>query len=65
MTRTVVFVAHTGQISGAEKVLLRLVDQALANGYDVVIACPAGPLVDALPRESTHLPIPALGQADA
>ncbi|BBZ27697.1 glycosyl transferase [Mycolicibacterium madagascariense] len=58
---TLLFVAQTGQLSGAEKVLLDLVGEALAQGYAAIVACPAGPLVDALPAASTHVPIPALG----
>jgi glycosyltransferase involved in cell wall biosynthesis len=57
----VLFVAQTGQVSGAEKVLLNLVGEALAAGYEALVACPAGPLIDALPRGATHVPIPALG----
>lgn len=58
---TILFVAQTGQISGAEKVLLDLVDEALAEGFAAIVACPTGPLVDALPRAATHVLIPALG----
>jgi glycosyltransferase involved in cell wall biosynthesis len=60
-TSTILFVTQTGQLSGAEKVLLNLVDEALAQSFSVIVACPAGPLVDALPTRSTHLLIPALG----
>lgn len=58
---TILFVAQTGQLSGAEKVLLDLVDEALAEGFAAIVACPAGPLVDALPTASKHVLIPALG----
>jgi glycosyltransferase involved in cell wall biosynthesis len=58
---TILFVAQTGQLSGAEKVLLDLVDEALKEGFDAVVACPTGPLVEALPTGATHLLIPALG----
>jgi glycosyltransferase involved in cell wall biosynthesis len=58
---TILFVAQTGQLSGAEKVLLNLVDEAVAQGFAAIVACPAGPLVDALPRAATHVEIPALG----
>lgn len=58
---TVVFIAHTGQVSGAEKVLLQLVDEAIRNEHHVVVACPPGPLVQALPDKAIHRAIPALG----
>jgi glycosyltransferase involved in cell wall biosynthesis len=58
---TILFVAQTGQLSGAEKVLLNLVDEALAGGFRAIVACPAGPLAEALPDGATHLLIPALG----
>ena len=58
---TILFVAQTGQLSGAEKVLLNLVDEASTQGFNAIVACPAGPLADALPKGSTHVLIPALG----
>jgi O-antigen/teichoic acid export membrane protein/glycosyltransferase involved in cell wall biosynthesis len=58
---TVVFIAHTGQVSGAEKVLLQLVDEAIRNDHHVVVACPPGPLVQALPDKAIHRAIPPLG----
>ena len=48
---TVLFLAHTGQVSGAEKVLLDLIDEATRRGHATVIACPAGPLADRLPEQ--------------
>ncbi|MCX6468616.1 MAG: glycosyltransferase family 4 protein [Corynebacteriales bacterium] len=57
----VVFVAHSGQVSGAEKVMLDLARQALRDGHDVTVACPAGPLVDRLPPTVEHLAIDHLG----
>ncbi|OMC29666.1 glycosyltransferase [Mycobacterium sp. GA-1841] len=58
---SVVFVAHTAQVSGAEKVLSDLVDEALTRGYAVTVACPNGPLSQVLPAGCTHMPIPSLG----
>ncbi|WP_415976638.1 glycosyltransferase family 4 protein [Rhodococcus sp. 077-4] len=58
---TVLFLAHTGQVSGAEKVLLDLIDEAERSGHDTVIACPAGPLADRLPRTTRHIRIDELG----
>lgn len=57
---TVVFVAHTGLVSGAERMLLRLVDEACSTS-DVTVVCPAGPLADSLPESVRHVPIPVLG----
>lgn len=56
-----VFVAHSGQASGAEKVMLALVELALGRGYRVRVACPDGPLRALLPAEVGHVPIPELG----
>ncbi|MDV6231956.1 glycosyltransferase family 4 protein [Rhodococcus cercidiphylli] len=58
---TVLFLAHTGQVSGAEKVLLDLIDEAERRGYDTVIACPSGPLTDRVPTATRHIPIGELG----
>ncbi|MFC4128052.1 glycosyltransferase family 4 protein [Nocardia rhizosphaerae] len=59
--RRVVFVAHTGNASGAEKVMLDLVGLAVARGIRVEVVCPAGPLSARLPAEVGHVPIPELG----
>ncbi|MFI8565345.1 glycosyltransferase family 4 protein [Rhodococcus sp. NPDC078407] len=58
---TVLFLAHTGQVSGAEKVLLDLIDEADRRGHRTVIACPAGPLADRVPSTTRHIPIGELG----
>lgn len=58
---TVLFLAHTGQVSGAEKVLLDLIDEATRRGHATVIACPAGPLADRLPDTTRHVRIDELG----
>ncbi|MET0199190.1 glycosyltransferase [Rhodococcus sp. RS1C4] len=60
-TSTVVFVAHTGQVSGAEKMLLALVDRASETGHTVVVASPGGALATALPDGVRHVTIPELG----
>ncbi|GAA1461154.1 glycosyltransferase family 4 protein [Williamsia maris] len=62
-TRRIVFVASSGQVSGAEKVMADLVVEAQRTGYDVVVACPDGPLTGVLPADATHLAIPSLGLA--
>jgi glycosyltransferase involved in cell wall biosynthesis len=43
----VLYVSHTGLVSGAERALLDLLD-ALPNTIHPVVACPRGPLSDAL-----------------
>lgn len=55
------FVAHTGERSGAEKIMLMLVDAALAQGRRVVVACPDGPLAEALPAGCVRVRLPRLG----
>ncbi|MGW5339605.1 glycosyltransferase family 4 protein [Rhodococcus pyridinivorans] len=61
MSDPLLFVAHTGERSGAEKVMLMLVDVALAQGRRVVVACPDGPLADALPAGCVRVRLPRLG----
>ncbi|MBY6412161.1 glycosyltransferase family 4 protein [Rhodococcus sp. BP-252] len=57
---TIVFIAHTGQVSGAEKVLLNLVDEAETAGHRAVVACPTGRLSESLPDGVRHIAIPEL-----
>ncbi|MFE0750446.1 glycosyltransferase family 4 protein [Gordonia sp. NPDC058843] len=59
--RTIVFVAHTGQVSGAEKVMLDLIDVAVDRGHPVRVVCPDGPLPGRLPTGVDHVAIPPLG----
>jgi len=59
-----VFLTHTGQVSGAELVLLALVELALTGGHQVVLASPAGPLTARLPTGVRHVELPALGLGD-
>ncbi|MBS9375365.1 glycosyltransferase family 4 protein [Rhodococcus sp. B50] len=61
MSGSLLFVGHTGECSGAEKVMLTLVDVALAQGRRVVVACPGGPLAEALPAGCVHVRLPRLG----
>ena len=55
-------VTATGEVSGAERVLLRLLEHAGRRGWDVHCAAPAGRLVDALPDPVRHVEVPALGR---
>ncbi|BBY51030.1 glycosyl transferase [Mycolicibacterium arabiense] len=55
------FVAHTGNVSGAEKVLLHLVAAAVGEGRPVTVACPTGPLAERLPEAVAHVELPPLG----
>lgn len=59
-TAPVVFVNGTGDVSGAEKVLLSLVELAVNRRHQVTVACPTGPLVSRLPEVVQHVPLPAL-----
>lgn len=57
----ILFLAHTGEVSGAEKVLLDLIAEALSSGHRVMVACPGGRLADSLPEGARHIPISPLG----
>ena len=59
--RTIVFVAHTGQVSGAEKVMLDLIDVAVGRGHRVRVVSPDGPLSGRLSAGVDHVVIPPLG----
>jgi len=56
-----VLVNSTGNVSGAEVVLLQLVELALDRGLEVLVASPDGPLTTRLPAAVTHLELPTLG----
>lgn len=56
-----VLLTHTGQVSGAEVVLLGLVELALSRGERVVVASPPGPLTARLPAGVRHVELPHLG----
>ena len=60
MLSRVLFVGATGQVSGAEAVMVGLVSEALARGDQVVVACPEGPLRSLLPRDCAHVALPLL-----
>ena len=60
MSDAIVLVSYTGQVSGAEKMMLSVIDEALRDGRGVTVACPPGPLTDALPPACVHVPIPEL-----
>ncbi|MCA2207191.1 glycosyltransferase family 4 protein [Nocardia rosealba] len=59
--RDLLFVAHSAQASGAEKVMLDLIEVAVARGYRVRVACPVGALSLRLPGSVGHVAIPELG----
>lgn len=61
MTAPLILLAHTGNVSGAEKMLLAVVGEARRTGRAVTVLCPTGALADALPAEVRHVPIPDLG----
>lgn len=60
MSRDVVFVSYTGQVSGAEKVMLSVIGEAVRAGSRVTLACPPGPLTGQLPEGCAHVAIPEL-----
>ena len=54
-----VAVTSTGQVSGAERVLLRTLTAAVADGWEVTCLCPTGPLADQLRATGArHVAIP-------
>lgn len=59
----IVFINSTGNVSGAEAVLLALLELALSRGHSVTVACPPGPLVYRLPPSVRHIILPELGLA--
>jgi glycosyltransferase involved in cell wall biosynthesis len=60
VSRHVLFVAHSGDVSGAESVLVSLAGLALERGDEVTVACPDGALPGRLPSGTQHLPLPPL-----
>ena len=58
--RSTIFVNRAGRISGAEVVMLKLIDVALDRGHRVQVVCPDGPLADQLPDGVSHLRIDEL-----
>lgn len=60
-TGTVVFVNATGVRSGAENVLADVARQLADSERRIVLVSPTGPLVDAFPPCTRHVPIPTLG----
>lgn len=62
MPPPILAVCASGEVSGAELVLLRLLEQAVADGRPVTIAAPAGPLVERLPAGVRHVTLPPAGR---
>ena len=56
-----VAVNASGGVSGAEAVMLDLLALAVADGIEVVVASPPGPLQERLPAGVRHLELPAFG----
>jgi len=61
VNRRLVFVSATGNVSGAEVVLLNLIHEALQRGLHVRCACPPGDLADRLPADVEHVEIEEQG----
>jgi glycosyltransferase involved in cell wall biosynthesis len=61
----IVAVNAAGEVSGAEAVLLDVLALARADGIDVVVASPAGPLVDRLSGDVRHVELPPFGLGGA
>ncbi len=59
-----VALTSTGQVSGAERVLLRTLAAAVDEGWEVTCLCPDGPLAEQLAQTGArHTPIPELNLA--
>ena len=56
--RSLFFVSASGKVSGAEIVLLALVDEALKRGHPVAVGCPPGRLAERLPAACRHVDLP-------
>ncbi len=65
MSATVLFITYTGQLSGAEKLLLEVIGEAQREGREVTVACPDGPVAQALPPGCRHIRIPELSLGGA
>ncbi len=63
MTRRIVFVSASGNLSGAEAVLLNLIDEALRRAVLVRCICPPGDLVTRLPSGVEQVEIEEQGLA--
>lgn len=64
MTRRLLAVTSTGQVSGAERVLVHVLAAASRSGWQVTCAAPAGPLADELAAAGVpHVALPELGLA--
>lgn len=61
----VLLVNASGSLSGAERVLIRFAQKAVAEGHHVVLLCPSGPLVGAIPPEVEHRRVRAMSLAGA
>jgi glycosyltransferase involved in cell wall biosynthesis len=61
MTRTLIFVSHTGEVSGAELVMIQVMTLARDRGSTVILACPNGPLRERVTGICEVVELPALG----
>ncbi|MFE4502755.1 glycosyltransferase family 4 protein [Rhodococcus sp. NPDC056743] len=61
MTRTLIFVSHTGEVSGAELVMIQVMTLARERGSRVILACPNGPLRERVTDICEVVELPALG----
>lgn len=65
MSSPILAVCASGEVSGAELVLLALVEHAVADGRDVTVAAPDGPLVERIPAGARHVTLPPAGRQNA
>lgn len=60
MTRTLIFVSHTGEVSGAELVMIQVITLAKERGATVILACPEGPLMQRVAGICDVVTLPSL-----
>lgn len=56
----IVLVNASSALSGAERVLLRLAEKAIGEGHRVLLLCPSGPILTALPSKVEHRRVPTM-----
>lgn len=64
MPPVVMFISHSDELSGAEKVMLNLINLHREHGGQATVLCPSGAVSQALPQDLNWVPVPFLGIRD-